>query len=309
MGNISFAERMRLARLEKGLTQAELATKVGVVQSTVHNWENSKAFPDTYEKSRIRKILGLDGKNVHARNKQAESDDNFDTNPSPSDFGSWLKRTRDKRGLSVQDLVASSGVAITTIYRIERGQCPYPRKETIQRLKKALGDEFSSVKKKRRDKRTESDEDKVAAPLHKEEWDLQGRDEHRKVEKLLLELGKLRGYFVVTNKEIGARVRPDVAWFTLDPDVHPRASASHVFEIELGGSQPITKSLASLKHAHDLWSKADLFMIVPRAKVSSVNARIPGSFHEIARALKILEIEGLQGCDHYTLATKIGLEL
>ncbi len=138
-------------------------------------------------------------------------------------------------------------------------------------------------------------------------WSFQGSDEHQSIQRRLCELGELRNHYVKTNKEIGSRVRPDVIWYKLNPDAIPQPGASHVFEIERGGSQSITKSLASLKHAHDMWPGTKLYMIVPRANIADVQARLPGSFHEIERALRTAAIEDILKCDLYELAKKLGI--
>ncbi len=45
IGNASFAERCRAARLATGLSQAELAGRLGVRSQSVSNWENERSVP------------------------------------------------------------------------------------------------------------------------------------------------------------------------------------------------------------------------------------------------------------------------
>jgi hypothetical protein len=140
------------------------------------------------------------------------------------------------------------------------------------------------------------DTDLSIAARREIKWNFQGNDEHQSIQRRLCELGDLKNRYVTTNKDIGSRVRPDVIWYKLNPDANLHPGASHVFEIERGDSQPITKSLASLKHAHDMWG-SKLYMIVPRANIADVLARLTGSFHEIEGALTTVAIEDILNCN------------
>ena len=187
------------------------------------------------------------------RNKQDKSI-NIDASPRSSTFSTWLQRVRLEQELSVEEVATKSGISLATIYNIESGRNQHPRRATIRLLQKTLKQEFSGVLKKTLGKRadySEPDDDNIVAPLQEKEWSLQGSPEHRKVQLLLCRVGHLQGKVVKTNKDIGARVRPDVMWYKIDPEPDPSVSASHVFEIERGGSQPITKSLASLKQYYN----------------------------------------------------------
>jgi predicted transcriptional regulator len=81
---------------------------------------------------------------------------------------------------------------------------------------------------------------------------VQGRPDHRKMQKSLADLGSLRRFHVRTNHHIGAGFKPDVLWFRLNPSDHTNAAPIAAFEIEFGSAQAIAKSLSSLKHAFDL---------------------------------------------------------
>lgn len=48
---------IREARLKKGLTQQELAVKIGVSLNSVNNWEREKCKPQRFLEEVIRKIL------------------------------------------------------------------------------------------------------------------------------------------------------------------------------------------------------------------------------------------------------------
>ena len=55
-----FAETIRNFRVERGLSQQELAGAVYVAQSTVARWENGSRLPDAAMISRLAQVLGVD---------------------------------------------------------------------------------------------------------------------------------------------------------------------------------------------------------------------------------------------------------
>lgn len=54
-------------------------------------------------------------------------------------LGETLKEERRRSGLTQGELAEKSGVGITTIVRIERGQIAEPRVSTLRKLADALG--------------------------------------------------------------------------------------------------------------------------------------------------------------------------
>lgn len=57
--NTQFTNNLKAARLSSGLTQRELAEKLGVVPSCYANWEQGRTQPDLSALCRIVKILDL----------------------------------------------------------------------------------------------------------------------------------------------------------------------------------------------------------------------------------------------------------
>ncbi len=55
-----FSERLKKARLEKKLTQRELATRVGLSDKSISIYENGKAYPPISNLLMISKELGKD---------------------------------------------------------------------------------------------------------------------------------------------------------------------------------------------------------------------------------------------------------
>jgi transcriptional regulator with XRE-family HTH domain len=59
MAAAEIGRRIRKARQVAGMTQAELAGKIGVSESTVANWEKGRHFPLRYL-GKIEEVLGID---------------------------------------------------------------------------------------------------------------------------------------------------------------------------------------------------------------------------------------------------------
>lgn len=57
---VSIGERIKLARQLNGMTQSELASKLGCSISTVARWEHDKNVPSQREMDRLAKILDID---------------------------------------------------------------------------------------------------------------------------------------------------------------------------------------------------------------------------------------------------------
>ena len=58
--NMIFAETLKKLRIEKGLSQRELADQVFVTRPTVARWENGSRLPDAVMISRISRCLDVD---------------------------------------------------------------------------------------------------------------------------------------------------------------------------------------------------------------------------------------------------------
>lgn len=70
-----FGEKLRKYRLEKGLTQGELAKLAGLGLNTINNYESGKTYPQNREVYKIlAKILGVDADHLHNENDDFMSD-------------------------------------------------------------------------------------------------------------------------------------------------------------------------------------------------------------------------------------------
>jgi len=112
-------------RVNAGMSQAELAEKIGVSAMTISNWERKKTSPDQNEEVRLRAVLG----------DASDSPELLSTSP----LATWLTKARLAGKLSVPELAQKSGITPPAIYRIEQGVTRNLRKKTREQLEKALG--------------------------------------------------------------------------------------------------------------------------------------------------------------------------
>lgn len=123
------AEAIRRERIRAGLSQAELADRVGVSQATVSTWEIGTSSPRASRVEALNRVLDLG----------REGGDDFET-PTASAYGEWLSRTRPRSGMTRRELAERSGVSEPQIWNIETGKTLNPRAETRNRLSEALGE-------------------------------------------------------------------------------------------------------------------------------------------------------------------------
>ena len=104
-------ENLRNLRKRKGLSQQELADKVGVVRQTISKWENGDSTPDSVSLIKIANVLQIPPDDILDENvskkdnmKCLDSTDNFETtkaqNASQQDVGAKLKRELSNLGLA-----------------------------------------------------------------------------------------------------------------------------------------------------------------------------------------------------------------
>ena len=58
--NVEIANKLVNLRKQMGLSQEELASKIGVSRQAVSKWERSESSPDTDNLIALSKIVGLD---------------------------------------------------------------------------------------------------------------------------------------------------------------------------------------------------------------------------------------------------------
>lgn len=127
--NNELANRLRSKRLEASLSQAEVATKLGVSQAQISIWENGKGVPN---KEQVGQLNSLLGPLIGSEDSAVSSD--------VSPFGVWLSRVRSKLNFTPAEVAEKAGVSIPTIYNLESGRSDNPQKATIAKITKALGE-------------------------------------------------------------------------------------------------------------------------------------------------------------------------
>ena len=59
-----FKDRLREARLNRGMTQSELAARIGVVKSTVAGYETGRSEPNMEKFAQIMSVLNIDANSL-----------------------------------------------------------------------------------------------------------------------------------------------------------------------------------------------------------------------------------------------------
>jgi transcriptional regulator with XRE-family HTH domain len=132
----SISERIRSGRSKSGLSQQELAEKMGVSQALVSLWERGKQ-PDAEQVERLEAVLG------------GITEDEPATEQSLPPVAIWLGRTLSKRNLTVNELAKKSGVSAPTIYNLLSGGAQNPQQRTLTKLESAVGEKFERTAEER----------------------------------------------------------------------------------------------------------------------------------------------------------------
>lgn len=90
--------------MDLGLTQGAVATKIGVIEASVWNWEDGRVEPELRYLPAILAFLGGDPR------------------PEPKTMGARLVRFRTARGWSQKRLAEELKVDPSTLARWERGE-------------------------------------------------------------------------------------------------------------------------------------------------------------------------------------------
>jgi transcriptional regulator with XRE-family HTH domain len=115
-------------RKSAGLTQTELAERLGVKQPQISNWENGKGKPDRDQQAKLETLLGSTSQTVASESSSMEGM-----------FSRWLRRERLNKGLTVPELAKRSGVSQLQIENLESGRSVNPQAKTRAKLEQGLG--------------------------------------------------------------------------------------------------------------------------------------------------------------------------
>jgi transcriptional regulator with XRE-family HTH domain len=118
-------KNLRESRIRAGLSQSELADKIGVAQATISNWERRKGTPSETQKDSLAVVLG----------QNQAADGIVDASP----LAAWVSKSRSAMGWSVPELAHHAGLTPPAVYRIEAGVTRNLRAATRVKLEKALG--------------------------------------------------------------------------------------------------------------------------------------------------------------------------
>jgi len=116
-------KNLREARIRAGLSQGELAEKVGTTQPTISNWEHDKGTLSAQQEKILRAVLDLG------------SSANGAVDASP--LAAWLTKARAAKGWSVPELAHNAGLSPPAVYRIESGVTRNLRGATRNKLETA----------------------------------------------------------------------------------------------------------------------------------------------------------------------------
>lgn len=75
---MEFGDRLREARVNKGLTQEQLAKKIGVAKSTLAGYEKGNREPDVFKIKKIIEALGIDAEYLLDIKKSSPAQDELD---------------------------------------------------------------------------------------------------------------------------------------------------------------------------------------------------------------------------------------
>lgn len=124
------ADRLAVLRKEAGLLQTELAAKLGTSDRRVGEWERGQAQPQPRYLLTAAQALGVDALQLL----------DVDAQDPP------LLALRLSAGLTLHQLAAATGVAVTTYVRLEKGNVrSEPGRDLLQALAAALGVESDRV--------------------------------------------------------------------------------------------------------------------------------------------------------------------
>lgn len=105
----AYCSAIRTARIEKGMTQVELARAIGVKNSSISYWERGRCVPSQTHRRRLKRVLGIDPVL-------------FDTYKGDV-VAKLVCSTRTELELTKTRLAAMSGISAPTIRRLERTGC------------------------------------------------------------------------------------------------------------------------------------------------------------------------------------------
>lgn len=115
-----------------GLTQAQVAQRLGVSQTTISSWETGRGFPSDEDLDMLGGLLG-----PAVRRPPATAAIKAPESTSLQEYGDWIASARAKRNFTRAQLAQKAGISVPAVYNIETGRTN-PRASTRKRLEQAL---------------------------------------------------------------------------------------------------------------------------------------------------------------------------
>ena len=145
-------ERVRFLRLVKGLSQEELAARVGVSRATINYTENENSHPNGATSSALANALGCNvfwlvtGLGAPPLSPRQDASQPMTVAPAPTiipptercEIGKRVRHVRVFRGLNLLQLASSAGYSDSVIGKIE-SNVSKPKPPIVKALAAALG--------------------------------------------------------------------------------------------------------------------------------------------------------------------------
>ena len=127
-----FGHRLRQLRIDRGLSQNELASRIGRGGGVIYSYERGRTYPKPGALPDLAAALEVEEEEL-ARLLPLLS-----IRPRPTPFGNELRRRRTERGLTQRELAGRVGISAVSIVGYEDGSV-HPKHHVVAALAKALG--------------------------------------------------------------------------------------------------------------------------------------------------------------------------
>ncbi|MBQ9746699.1 MAG: helix-turn-helix domain-containing protein, partial [Clostridia bacterium] len=141
---MDFCNKLQVLRKQAGLTQDELAVKIGVSRQAISKWESGNAYPDLKNIQTLCAFFSVSADTLlHPKYDAAEpSHESFVFNES--ELGNNIKRTRTARGVTQEEFAEQMKVSRQSVSKLENGSV-IPKTEIIIEMLYFLQAELSEL--------------------------------------------------------------------------------------------------------------------------------------------------------------------
>ena len=114
---MTFGEKIKMAREQKGMTQKVLARKIGRGENTIRHYEKETTEPNITVLCDVAKELGVSLSYLAGWTDKPD----LVINEQPGTMGKRIRRARMMKGLRGEDLAYQAGISETNVYAVENG--------------------------------------------------------------------------------------------------------------------------------------------------------------------------------------------